>query len=328
MAFPSYMQVYLTPRERRGVFPPRVQQCPEGERIEMTKAERHVAAAILVCVLTGMTSATVLTVDDDDPCADYSTIQAAINNSFDSDTIIVMPGTYVENINMSGKAITLRSSDPTDGTVVLATIIDGGGSGSAITCSSGEDPNTVIEGFMVRNGNKIFGGGMYNVHSSPTVSNCTFSESIARYGGGMGNLDNSSPTVANCTFSANVAAQWGGGMLNWGSSPAVRNCTFSGNTISSEGGGGGMGNMDDSSPSVTNCTFSGNTISSEGGGGMSNDDSSPVVCNCNFIGNVAFMGGGGGMSNDDSSPTVSNCTFSGNTGFGGGGCIIALRRQR
>jgi len=272
---------------------------------------------------------------------DFTLIQDAINFARDGQTIIVMAGTYVENLNMLGKAITLRSIDPLDGAVVLSTIIDGGAVGSVITCGSGEGSDTVIKGFLITDGNAIDGGGMYNWNnSSPTVSNCTFSGNTADSGGGMYNDDYSSPTINNCTFSNNTAVDDGGGMYNYDhSSPTVINCTFSGNTADYQGGG--MYIYFYSSPTVSNCIFSSNTATSYGGGIYSWSNSS-TVSNCTFSGNTASIGGGiendgsltvnnctfygnsasrgGGMSNTSSNPIVSNCTFIGNTAaYWGGG---------
>lgn len=276
---------------------------------------------------------------DPDGSADFTTIQAAINDSgtVAGDVVIVRPGTYLENINLQGKAITLRSTDPTDPAVVTSTIIDGEGAGSVITCNSGEDPNTVISGFIIINGSGTFegapdcsGGGMYNYASSPTVTNCTFSGNIARYGSGMYNY-RSSPTVTHCSFIGNTADR-GGGMLNHHSSPTVTHCTFSGNNLgfSFDGPfyGGGMCNYS-SSVTVTHCTFSGNTApacSSSGfnydsGGGIYNSASSVTVTYCTFSGNSADDFGGGICNRSDSNVTVSDCTFSGNTADLGGGMM-------
>ena len=41
---------------------------------------------------------------------DQTTIQDAVKTPNNGDTILVAPGTYVENINFEGKAITLMSS--------------------------------------------------------------------------------------------------------------------------------------------------------------------------------------------------------------------------
>ena len=159
---------------------------------------------------------------------------------------------------------------------------------------------------------------MYNLMSSPTVTDCMIeSNSAPGFGGGMSNEYESSPTVLNCVFTQNSAGYAGGGMSNdYESSPTVTNCTF---TLNSGSFSGGMHNLR-SSPAVTNCTFESNSAIGFSGGGMSNsDNSSPTVINCTFKSNSADLHGGG-MSNDMwSSPTVMNCTFTLNSGGVGGG---------
>jgi hypothetical protein len=251
----------------------------------------------------------------------YCSIQTAIDNTVDTDEVVVAPGTYFEAINFIGKAITLRSSGGPE-----VTTIDGTGFFHVVQCVTGEGPDTVLDGFTITGGNAngksgdSVGGGMTNNGSSPTVINCTFSGNSSFAGGGGMWIVGGSPTVTSCTFSGNSSFA-GGGMSNRdGSSPMVTDCTFSGN--SAESPGGGMFN-NDSSPTVTNCTFSGNSAESPGGGGMYNSSSSPIVTDCTFIDNLAIFGGnGGGMYNlFGSSPTVTGCTFSGNSagGFGSGG---------
>ena len=73
-------------------------------------------ALVASLVLAMSVSAKTIYVPDD-----YTTIQAAIDAAVDGDTVIVRPGTYVENIDFKGKAITVESSDGPD-----VTIIDGG----------------------------------------------------------------------------------------------------------------------------------------------------------------------------------------------------------
>jgi hypothetical protein len=90
----------------------------------------------------------------------YPTIQAAINAATDGDEIIVLPGAYYENINFNGKNIVLRSTDPTNLSVVGGTTIDGNHAGSVVTFSGSELTTCVLSGFTIRNGYAGTGGGV------------------------------------------------------------------------------------------------------------------------------------------------------------------------
>ena len=255
-----------------------------------TKRWATAAAALVSIGWPGVSAAATLNVP-----GDFATIQACIDAAVSGvDECVVAPGTYHETINFLGKAITLRSSGGAGVTTIDATGIGG----SVVTCSTGEGPDTVLDGFTITRGrgtvdmfDSAVGGGMYNYNSSPTVSNCTFNRNIA----------------------IGVSGGSGGGMYNLLSSPTVTNCTFSGNLAMN--GGGGMSNLYGSA-TVTNCTFSGNSTIYGVGGGMVNGHCTLTVINCTFSANTAHGGygwGGGMINGPDTALTISNCVLSGNS---------------
>ncbi|MCK4695496.1 MAG: hypothetical protein KAT74_07025, partial [Candidatus Cloacimonetes bacterium] len=71
-----------------------------------------------------------------------------------TNTVLVQPGTYVENINFNGKSITVGSLFLTtqDTSYISSTIIDGNDNGSVVTFESQEDSTTVLSGFTITNG--------------------------------------------------------------------------------------------------------------------------------------------------------------------------------
>ena len=162
------------------------------------------------------------------------------------------------------------------------------------------------------------GGGMYNATSSPVLTEITFYGNKAGYGGGMYNWFNSRPVVTNVVFTSNIAIDNGGGMYNNNySSPILTNAIFSNNMVIEDGGG--IYNNGNSSPVLTGVTFNGNKAYYRGGGMYNEWNSSPILYNVTFSGNAANYGGG--MYNKNySSPRLNNVTFSGNTAkYNGGG---------
>ncbi|MBA7684218.1 hypothetical protein ES703_92609 [subsurface metagenome] len=265
---------------------------------------------------------------DADGTADFNTIQAAIDDSNDGDTVIVSDGTYTgpgnRDIDFLGKAITVRSIDPKDPNIVAATIIDCNGSSSephrGFKFHCGEQANSVIIGLTIINGygpeDKIgrysysAGGAIYCDGSSPSITDCIMTGNSAGYhGGAVCNRVNSNPTLANCTFIDNSAKNRGGAVYNWdNSSPTLRNCTFTNNYA--RVGGGGFYSEYRCTPVIVSCSFNNNSAhnTGNGGGAISINWGSATIANCTFVGNFA-LSRGGAICNYQSNPTIYNCIF-------------------
>ncbi len=100
----------------------------------------------------------------------YELIQPAIAMASAGDQIAVQPGRYVKNVDFLGKALTLRSVDPSDPAVVASTILDAGGSGSVVGFIRGEGRDSILSGFTITGGFAKRGAGIFCQDSSPTIS--------------------------------------------------------------------------------------------------------------------------------------------------------------
>jgi hypothetical protein len=171
---------------------------------------------------------------------DYPSIQAAIDAAVDGDTVLVGPGTYLENIAVAAKEILLKSSNGAS-----ETTIDGGQSGSVVTFSSGAGPAATLDGFTITNGRSSVGAGILARFASPTIKNCRIVSNNtvpgqSGFGAGVLLLDSSSTLIGNEIAHNTVDIGDAGGLATTG---ADNNVTLIGNVIhhnSATGNGGGL----------------------------------------------------------------------------------------
>src|SRR5580704_17630160 len=145
--------------------------------------------------------------------SDQASIQAGILAANNGDTVLVAPGTYFENIDFKGKAITVTSAGGPS-----VTIIDGGKVNQVVTLDSGEGSSSVLSGFTIQNGVSSFvGGGIYINRTSPTIRHNVIQNNLASDGGGGIGVYFASPliegnTIRNNSQVSNVEGGGGGGI--------------------------------------------------------------------------------------------------------------------
>jgi len=273
---------------------------------------------------------------------DYATIQAAIDQSANGDTIIVKPGVYVENIDFIGKAITLESEM---GAVV--TKIDGNQTGSVVVFQKGENVDSILDGFTLTNGNGTlippslseYGGGIccYN-SSSPMILNNIITGNNADFGGGI-YAEFSSPSISGNRITQNTTTGEGAAILcyysddividdnvinrnstsEWGAGVELihsTSITIVGNIITENvavnNGSGGILFARDCTGDITNNIIQGNTVASFGSGIDIFFNSHATLTNNTVCGNSANKGGGLSCR-ENSSVAINNTIFWGNT---------------
>lgn len=200
----------------------------------------------------------------------FATIQQGINAAANGDTVLVAPGTYVENINFLGKAITVKSESGPE-----VTIIDGNRLGSVVTFMSGEAFSSVLQGFTIQNGLATQGGGITVQNSSPTITNNIITRNDGCDGLGIG-TSFGSPIISGNQITNNHRRSCSGGFGGAGiiilgnSSAQILNNIISNNSISS-GDGGGISLFSAGTPTIQGNIISGNSASglspcAQGGG--------------------------------------------------------------
>lgn len=206
--------------------------------------------------------------------ADQPTIQAAINAASNGDTVLVSAGTYYENINFSGKAITVTSTSGPG-----ATIINGQQQGPVVTFGTNEGRASVLSGFTITNGYGNFNAG---------------------YEGGGILMNGTSPTIQGNVITSNGACAEGMGLAANGGGPLIQNNIIHNNLQTGCDGGPGGGGI--YVEGATNVQIVGNIVVDNsdyygGGGGMAVSGTGTVISNNVISGNqgggIAFGSYGG-----------------------------------
>jgi len=225
---------------------------------------------------------------------DFASIQIAIDNSSDGDTILVSPGSYHENINFNGKNIILSSYFflTNDTSYISSTIIDGDQSGACVTFNSDESSEAILTGFTLKNGGGTTssGGGILIVNSSPTINYLIIENNNANDGGGIYINENCNSLLSNIIIRNNTANHGAGifvtSSLFEDTSPLFKNIEVSNNFGSISGG---LHLRDWSNATFINATIFGNSTLSDGGG--YGDIGGVLVwypaTNANFINSIA-----------------------------------------
>ena len=154
---------------------------------------------------------------------DVATIQGAIDEADDGDTVLVAQGVYHELLDFHGKTLSLVSERGP-----LRTTIDGQGAGTIITMQSGEGPDTLVEGFTITGGSTSFGAGMYLLGTAPRVRNNIFANNAQGSGGfgaAIGGFSGSPIVEGNEFFGNSCDGQFLSGVLSFvnSSSPRIFN---------------------------------------------------------------------------------------------------------
>jgi len=211
---------------------------------------------------------------------DYTSIQQAINAASDSDTVLVYPGTYLENINYNGKNIVIASLFLTteDSSYISQTTIDANGNGTVVTFEGGEDSSATLAGITLENGSSINGSGIFCDNSSgPTIKYVRIiNNSATNFGGGIYCDNNSDIRLIRVKILENDANLRGGGIFALNSDPFLENVVIGNNATGSYGGGIYCYN---SSPVIINSTLANNSAALGGGAIYLKNNSSPVMLN-------------------------------------------------
>lgn len=275
--------------------------------------QRWVYVATVLCVSLSAVQAKTIYVNGNG-AADYKTIKAAVKAAKSGDTIVVEPGTYrgeeSRNILLSGKTLTICSTDPDDPNVVAETIVD-------CYVDEAQKERDMVDGVEISGYRFI--EMVPDTGAALTLKGLTVINTSDAFSGGVVECEAAELTAVNCTFADNSVEQWGGVVCCQDAEATFEGCSFVSNVSTKRRGGAVYAY--DSAVSFTRCDFSANS-----GNAVWANDSSITLIQCAFESNVGEFGGAvyySAASNVANNVVlvVDRCTFTGNSTQNTGGAI-------
>ncbi|MDT8394425.1 MAG: DUF1565 domain-containing protein, partial [Bacteroidales bacterium] len=182
------------------------------------KKTKILLITILSVTAMGSRAQSLITVKQDGT-GNFTTIQEGIDFAANKDTVLVWPGTYVENVIISGKSIVLGSLTLTtlDPVYTGQSIIDGNQAGSCIKIDNHNDTTTLC-GFTIKNGSGTYtgtniGGGIYVNETKVCLKQCVIKNNMVNGMGGGITIRQSIAFLSGLTIKNNTAYEGGGGIV-------------------------------------------------------------------------------------------------------------------
>jgi hypothetical protein len=175
----------------------------------------------------------------------FPKFQDGVNAAKAGDSVWVAHGVYIPEV--AGTSFTLKNRvkvfggfEGTEQQFIQRNLGNGWnavleGRNAAVLQSDSTDSTTLLDGFVIRNGNTGGnGGGILNTASSARYNNLVLADNLAVNGGAIANIQ-SSVQITNAVFVNNTATTSGGALYDSASTTAITNVTVYGNTAQNGG---------------------------------------------------------------------------------------------
>ncbi len=239
---------------------------------------------------------------------DYSLISPGYTIKFldDGDTLYVGPGEYTNHFQFLGKQAAVIGIAGAEQTILKSP----GDVGSVVEIEGG-----TLQGFTIRGGKALYGGGIY-AHGTVQIVDCVITNNKAIYdpdakawafpeamGGGV--FATGSVVLRNCRIANNKSSRNGGGLFIDGEVSLYNTTLYQNGSLYYTDGAGLF--LYDGTLTARNCRFRKNLTLGRGGGVLV--WGTAFFQNCLFWGNAAAYGGGGIVVSSGASVVVENSVF-------------------
>ncbi|MBL7032915.1 MAG: hypothetical protein ISR91_02120 [Candidatus Delongbacteria bacterium] len=196
---------------------------------------REISALLFVVLLVSAPACALINIPED-----YPLVQQGIDAAIQGDTILIWPGTYIEELEINQTDLTLGSRFLTtnDTSFISNTILDGDSTLHILTCNGPQ--HSCISGLTFTHGfgyytgaNNQWWGGAISVFDSTEIDifNCRFVTNYGESNPGITAYDSSSVSVRNCLFFQNTGTRTTLIRNTRGRITIIRGCAFQSNEI-------------------------------------------------------------------------------------------------